>query len=205
MINGVCISDISEMISSKLQTKEWRKVQGWYVNGKQNECEKYQRQKLENITDHPIHKTLYRLNIESYDLKELTRPMKTDDGYEWTENFDGMQTTNQDDTLLYNLKMICGQGGAQTRALREVYHFIHTQIKFLLKTNRTTIYFVNILEGDCSFKARSKFIYLISKNKYKPISQFMFVGDLQEFSLWYLKRRTEQVRLKDAEQESKQN
>ena len=41
---------------------------------------------------------------------------------EWTENFDGYQLNNGK-TIYYNLEMICGSGGGQTRALREVYHF----------------------------------------------------------------------------------
>ena len=35
-------------------------------------------------------------------------------------------------TLLVNYKMIVGKGGNQTRSLREVYHFIEQQLKYLL-------------------------------------------------------------------------
>jgi hypothetical protein len=38
---------INELISSKYQTKEWRLNQQWYINGKHNECEKYQIEYIE--------------------------------------------------------------------------------------------------------------------------------------------------------------
>jgi hypothetical protein len=38
------------LISSKLQTKQWRQKQEWYKNGKSNECEKQQIKQIEIIT-----------------------------------------------------------------------------------------------------------------------------------------------------------
>jgi 7,8-dihydro-6-hydroxymethylpterin-pyrophosphokinase len=35
--------------SSLYQTKNWRKNQKWYINGKKNECEKYQIEVTEKI------------------------------------------------------------------------------------------------------------------------------------------------------------
>ena len=64
-------------------------------------------------------------------MVEKTRPMKEEDGYEYSEDFDGSITSN-DTKWLFNLKMICDNGGAQTRSLREVYHFIATQLDHLL-------------------------------------------------------------------------
>ena len=44
--------------------------------------------------------------------------------------------------------MICGSGGAQTIALREVYHFISAQQRYLKHESRS-----GVLDGDeCSHK-----------------------------------------------------
>ena len=51
-------------------------------------------------------------------------------------------------TIYCNLKMICGSGGGQTRALREVYHFISAQQRHL--------------NQELSSKTRSKFVELMS-------------------------------------------
>ena len=40
---------IETIVKSSLQTKNWRKSQAWYINGKTNECEKYQRTIIETI------------------------------------------------------------------------------------------------------------------------------------------------------------
>lgn len=96
--------------------------------------------------------------------------------FEWSENFDGV--IQKTDTILYiNLKMVCENGGAQTRSLREVYHFVSAQIRYLENTN-ATYYFVNILDGEYSFKHMSKFTYL---NKHPHI----FCGDMYQFQKWY--------------------
>ena len=44
--------------------------------------------------------------------------------------------------------MICGSGGSQTRTLREVYHFISAQQRYLEQELSFKIIFVNILDGD---------------------------------------------------------
>ena len=41
---------------SKNQTKEWRKSQPWYLNGKHNECGQYQKRIIEGITKATINK-----------------------------------------------------------------------------------------------------------------------------------------------------
>jgi hypothetical protein len=50
--------------------------------------------------------------------------MLNDDGYEYSENFDGLILKNNN-KFYFNLKFVCGNGGAQTRTLREIYHFIN--------------------------------------------------------------------------------
>lgn len=118
------------------------------------------------------------------DTKKLCKKenMKGDDCFEITENFDG-EIKTCDNIFLFNLKMVCCSGGSQTRTLREVYHFISTQLENLLKYKPK--YFINILDGDESFKNRNKFDYLLNKEKYKEVKQYMFVGDMEEFKNYW--------------------
>ena len=37
------------LISSEFQTKDWRKSQKWYIDGRRNECEIYQKKEIEKI------------------------------------------------------------------------------------------------------------------------------------------------------------
>ena len=60
-------------------------------------------------------------------------------------NFDVYQLNNEK-TTYDNLKMICGSGGDQTRALREVYHFISAQQRYLNEEQSSKLFFVNILD-----------------------------------------------------------
>ena len=113
------------LVQSNYQTKIWRKNRKWYKNGKSNECEKYQKNIIENIINLKILLTHDRLNIENIEIKENKYPLTSIDGYEWTENFDGKIV--KEDTYYFNLKFVCDLGGAQTRTLREVYHFIKHQ------------------------------------------------------------------------------
>ncbi len=70
--------------------------------------------------------------------------------------------------------MICGSGGGQTRALREVYHFISAQQKYLNQELSSKVIFVNILDGDeCNRK-----IKLFPKVEHGQI----FIGSLFEWN-----------------------
>jgi len=144
-----------EIISSELQTKEWRKSQKWYKNGKSNECEKYQMKILEENIKDKIDKTNDRIYMTTNEIKSNRNPNRDNDGFEYTEN----------------------GGGAQTRTLREVYHFIKYQTKYLEKFNTKNIYFINILDGYGCYHHREKFNYLINKNT----KDYIFIGDMKEF------------------------
>lgn len=167
--------------SSYYQTKTWRLNRSWYKNGKFNECEKYQINIIEKILKIKILKTQDRINIETLSLLKINKPLIFDNGYEYTENFDGYYNN-----IYFNLKMVCDNGGHQTRTLREVYHFIQSQFDFLLKTKQH-IYFINILDGDTSYNNMNKFNYLKNKEKYKEIIKFVFIGDLCQFQHHFLK------------------
>lgn len=110
--------------------------------------------------------------------------MKEDDGFEWSENFDGKQVHNGN-TFFYNLKMVCDCGGAQTRTLREVYHFIKAQLKYIHKFNVQDTYFINILDGNESHRTKHKFAYLLSNEHYSTIKKQVFVGDMYDFQQWF--------------------
>jgi hypothetical protein len=164
--------------SSYYQTKDWRKNRKWYKTGKSNECEKYQINLIECIIMRKLLKTYDRINMENNKIISKKNPIVYDDGYEWSENFDGLVVKNSN-KYYFNLKFVCDTGGAQTRTLREVYHFIKYQIKYLIKNNPNNIYFINILDGDTSYRNMDKFMYLIKK--YKHIKKYIFIGDLYKF------------------------
>jgi hypothetical protein len=164
---------------SVLQTKDWRKSQSWYNGGKHNECEIYQRGLIEKIIKNKLNKTNDRIYMKDMKIISKTDPMKDLDGFEWTENFDGL--FNNNNKYYFNLKFICEAGGAQTRSIREVYHFIKRMLHHLIIYKTTNLYFINILDGDVCNKHMDKFDYLINKKKYKDVKQYIFIGDLYEF------------------------
>jgi len=174
------------IIRSQLQTKQWRKDSSWYKNGKCNECEIYQRLLINNIIGGHCAKTSIRINMCDYRMQSNPSPMKKEDGFDWTEDFDGCANI-LGSTCYFNFKMVCGAGGAQTRTLREVYHFIKGQLLYLLTypTESKNVYFVNILDGDASHNAMPKMNYLINQS---PIKNRIYVGDLYHFQIWYYSR-----------------
>ena len=155
--------------SSEYQTKKWRQNRKWYISGKRNECEIYQRYTIEQIINKKCNKTDLRINTESMEIIKNKCPMNSADGFEWTEDFDGIVQENingselnkeivlNDGTnlnngtiwkLYFNLKFVCDKGGAQTRTLRCVYDFIRYQLEYLLKFRDCKVIFINILDGD---------------------------------------------------------
>jgi hypothetical protein len=121
---------------SKLQTKDWRKSQEWYENGKKNECEKYQISLIKRIINANLSKTDERIYNIDYNIVIKKNPLLEIDGYEYTENFDGKHVLNNN-IYYYNLKFVCDKGGSQTRTLREVYAFIKSQLEHLLRYKTT--------------------------------------------------------------------
>lgn len=166
--------------SSYYQTKIWRKNQKWYKNGKYNECEKYQIKLMEKIIKNKLNKTDERINLENIEITNNKSPLNQNDGFEWTENFDGKIEFNNN-IYYFNFKFVCDSGGAQTRSLREVYHFIKFQYKYLQKNNSKNIYFINILDGDNCYKNIHKFYYLL--NKFNDFQKYVFIGDLYQFQI----------------------
>ena len=171
--------------SSFYQTKIWRKNQKWYKNGKHTECEKYQLNLIEKIIKLKLVKTEDRINTETYKIVSTKFPMKKDNGYEYTENFDYTISTKKS-TVYFNLKFVCERGGSQTRSLREVYHFIRYQLEYLITFNSQNVFFVNILDGDEVYRNIDKFTFLYNKERYRDVVKYVFIGDLNTFQTkWY--------------------
>jgi hypothetical protein len=173
------------LISSKYQTKDWRKNQDWYINGKHNECEIYQKDIIKAITQEHIEKTNLRFNIYDFTLNKFKNINNLHNGFEYTENIDGFQEF-KDKLIYYNLKMIIDSGGAQTRSLREVYHFIKCSLEYLLQNIDKNIYFINILDGDECYRNMSKFSYLVNQEKYEIIKNKIFIGNMLEYFDFYI-------------------
>ena len=176
--------EIDSLISSKYQTKDWRASQEWYINGKHNECEQYQKKFIEHIIGQECNKTDDRIFIETNNIVNIGNPMKYSNGFEYTEDFDGKIIKNNN-IIYFNMKFVCDNGGAQTRTLREVYHFIRYQLEYLIKYQTNNVYFYNILDGETSYKNMIRFNYLINLEKYKSIKKHVYIGDLIGFSKIY--------------------
>lgn len=178
-----------EIIDSKYQTKPWVHK---HISETQKDSgrEKYQRKLVEQITQKECPKSKnIRINTETFEMRSNRRPLTKNgetlpDGFDWTEDFDGEQNINSM-KYLYNFKFVTEGGGAQTRTLRECAHFIKAQLDYL-KHNNNDIYFVNIFDGDCSYKFQTCFNYLLSKPRYNDVKKYIFVGDMKNFQDWYL-------------------
>ena len=175
------------LVSSKFQTKLWRQSQKWWKGGKHNECEKHQIEQTEYITNGKLHKSKKRFNRKTLEFKDYSNPLTFSDGFEWTEDLDGVMDLNK--KLYFNFKFVCDKGGIQNRTLRELYIFIETQYEYLSKTNVENICFVNILDGDTCFVYKKHFQYL--KNQYD--NDDIFIGDTYEFSKWFKKHFTPMI------------
>ena len=164
------------IIKSQQQTKKWRLKQPWYIDGKKNECEKYQIKWLEYIVNAKIEKTYLRINIYNITTIEInnTEFSKLLNKFEFSENFDGKIILNNN-IIYFNLKMITDKGGAQTRSIKEVFHFIIAQERWIETQNNT--YIMNILDGEFSFN-NIKFLPNINSNN-------IFIGDMYQFHNYF--------------------
>lgn len=185
-IRGYLIRKYILIPSSEYQTKLWRMNQKWYISGKFNECEKYQKKIIEKITKKECYKTNKRFNIITYELHDIKFPMKYEDGYEWTEDLD-YRILENNNTYYINLKFISDKGGSQTRSLREVYYLIKYQLENLLKFNNNNTFYINILDGDTSYNSMEYFNYLRDKEEYKNIKENVFIGDMNLYQKYWIK------------------
>lgn len=169
-----------QIVPGSEMTKEWRRsviAGGENMGGAiSSKVEKWQRLCMEKITGEKCKKTNLRLNLATSELKKVSRPSYEPDEFEWTEDFDG--EFHVDGTrYLVNFKMIVGTGGAQTRSMREVYHFVKCQEAHLKSTSHRNTKFLNILDGD-SVGAKME---VMRKARTDAYSDRIFIGDTYLF------------------------
>lgn len=146
--------------------------------------EKWQRAKLAEGTGAECGKTNIRINKRTRTLQEIAHPMKQDDGFDYTENFDGMQTIGGR-RVLYNLKCVVGTGGSQTRTLRdECAPFVEAQLQYLLAHREDTSLFINVFDGDEAARTLPKFARLLALPEYASVARQVYVGDLKGAFPW---------------------
>lgn len=118
--------------------------------------------------------------MDACEIISKKEPMIKNDGYEWSETFDGI-VLNNNNKYYFNLKFVCDYGGAQTRTLREVYNFIKYQLEYLIKFNMNNTYFINILDSNTCYNNMDKFEFIINKEKYKQVIKYVFIGSIYDF------------------------
>jgi hypothetical protein len=110
--------------------------------------------------------------------------MRKEDGFDYTENFDGKQEISGK-TIWVNLKSVVGTGGSQTRTLRdECYPFINAQLHYLNKSQKTDCYFANIFDGDEAAAKMKMFHYLLHLPEFSTVKKYVYVGDLKGYFEW---------------------
>jgi len=182
-MNIICPEGIMEgcLITKEKRQEQYGRVAGGSGSRKP---EDYQREQIVLGTGIPCSKTQTRINWRTNIMEEISRPMTKDNGFDYTENFDGKQTIGLKEIWI-NLKSVVGTGGSQTRTLRdECYPFLEAQLQYLLKSKKTTYLFANIFDGDEAASVMSKFQYLLNLPEYSPVKQYVYVGDLKGYFPW---------------------
>ena len=157
----------------------------------------FQRRMLEEGVGVRCAKTNTRINLRNITLNEVPHPNKVANGFDYSEDFDGVQKIGGS-TVYINLKCVVGKGGSQTRSLREVYWFVEGQLKFLRRSDVFRTYFANILDGDEAAHTMDKFKYLLSQREYVSVRENIYVGDLRSYFDW-IKGRLEHDAPSEAE------
>jgi hypothetical protein len=146
--------------------------------------EEFQRKMITEGTGIPCPKTNMRINLRTNTLRNVAHPNKQVDGFDYSEDFDGVQQVPGDKMVYINLKCIVGKGGSQTRSLREVYWFIEGQLK---AADGPSTYFANILDGDEAHCCMTKYAYILALPEYTHIKNNIYVGDLKGYFDWFRK------------------
>lgn len=184
--NIVCPESV---IDGCLFTKEKRqelygKVAG---GGGSRKPEDYQKEQIVLGTGFPCKITQTRINWRKNEMIERSQPMRKEDGFDYTENFDGKQVFDQK-TVWINLKSVVGKGGSQTRTLRdECYPFVNAQLNYLLKSEKTDYFFANIFDGDEASSKMKMFDYLLDLPEFSKVKKYVYVGDLKRYFAWVKK------------------
>ena len=182
-LNIICPEGV---IDGCLFTKEKRqelygKVAG---GGGSRKPEEYQKEQIVLGTGRPCNNTQTRINWRKNEMTENAQPMRKEDGFDYTENFDGMQVFAPN-TVWVNLKSVVGTGGSQTRTLRdECYPFVNAQLDYLLKSKKTNCFFANIFDGDEASSKMKMFHYLLGLPEFSTVKKYVYVGDLKGYFAW---------------------
>jgi hypothetical protein len=169
------------LITKEKRQELYGKVAG---GGGSRKPEEYQREQIVLGSGVPCTKTHTRINRRKNALVEIAQPMRHDDGFDYTEDFDGKQVFGSK-TVLVNLKSVVGGGGSQTRTLRdECYWFVDAQLQYLLKAGTTDCFFANIFDGDEAAAKMPKFHYLLSLPEFAAVRPYIYVGDLKGYFAW---------------------
>lgn len=174
----------ASVISGALITKDKRhELFGEVAGGAgSTKPEKFQRQAITDGTGIPCPKTNVRINLRTNTIKDIAHPNKANDGFDYSEDFDGVQAIKGAQVYI-NLKCIVGKGGVQTRSLREVYWFVEGQLN-TLKNGADNTYFANILDGDEAHACMTKFEYLLALPEFAEVKARLYVGDLKGYFDW---------------------
>jgi len=163
-----------------LMNKEKRHAMFGKGPSSSNKMEDYQRSIIKRGTGYDCVKTNMRINMRTIDFVNVPQPNKFKNGFDFTEDFDGYQNIDEKDIFL-NFKNVVDQGGAQTRTMREVYHFIEGQLQILRIVNKD-ILFANVMDGTCAPKYWDKYFYLA--DLYPDVKENVFIGNLKEYFEW---------------------
>jgi hypothetical protein len=186
MSNTTHICCPEDVIAGYLITKEKRQELFGQVAGGagSRKPEIFQRQKIVEGTGVMCPETNVRINLRTNTLKDVAHPNTKNDGFDYSEDFDGSQSI-KGKKIYINLKCIVGKGGAQTRSLREVYWFVEGQLNVLKSIEN--VYFANILDGDEAYSCMSKFEYIIFLPTFESVKKRIYIGDLKGYFDWFKK------------------
>ncbi len=185
IVNEIRVNCPECVIPGYLITKEKRnELFGRVAGGSgSRKPEDFQRANIVEGTGLQCPKTNVRINFRTNTLVSISHPNINPDGFDYSEDFDGIQLIYNNKVYL-NLKCIVGKGGSQTRSLREVNWFIEGQFNVLSTITEKNIYFANILDGDEAHSQMDKFIYLCSLPKFADIKDYVYIGDLKGYFEW---------------------
>ena len=183
LFNIACPENV---IAGCLITKAKRQEMHGKVDGGSGSMnpEHFQRERIVLGTGRPCNKTNVRINWRNNTMVEIAQPMQKEDGFDYTENFDGKQLF-EPNTVWVNFKSVVGTGGSQTRTLRdECYPFVNAQLDYLLKTKKNDCFFANIFDGDEAAKKMDMFYYLLGLPEFTDVKRYVYVGDLKGYFAW---------------------
>lgn len=143
--------------------------------------EKYQRRQVERLVGAPCTKPAARIHAGRGRLVLGPVSLQGADGFEYTEDFDGVQRLGAGPVYI-NFKCVCGQGGSQSRTLGLVYQFVKAQLEALRAD--PGVRFANVLDGDAAAKRYHQFAYLLERPQHATVKNRLFVGSLRDYVKW---------------------